>query len=133
MKKILRTVLFNIIAIYLASQLLEGVSYSEDIKILVLAGIALTLANYIVKPVIKIVTLPINFITLGFFSWVIDVFILYLVILFVPEFSVAGFAFEGFSYNGFSAPAMVFSQFWALVVSSLVIAILVNIFKYICD
>ena len=125
--------LFNSIAIYLASQLLEGVSYSEDIKILVLAGIALTLANYIVKPVIKIVTLPINFITLGFFSWVIDVFILYLVILFVPEFSVAGFAFEGFSYNGFSAPAMVFSQFWALVVSSLVIAILVNIFKYICD
>jgi len=133
MKKILRVALFNSIAIYLASQLLEGVSYSEDIKILVLAGIALTLANYIVKPVIKIVTLPINFITLGFFSWVIDVFILYLVILFVPEFSVAGFAFEGFSYNGFSAPAMVFSQFWALVVSSLVIAILVNIFKYICD
>ncbi|OJI09145.1 hypothetical protein COT69_01225 [candidate division WWE3 bacterium CG09_land_8_20_14_0_10_39_24] len=133
MKKILRAALFNSIAIYLASQLLEGVSYSEDIKILVLAGIALTLANYIVKPVIKIVTLPINFITLGFFSWVIDVFILYLVILFVPEFSVAGFAFEGFSYNGFSAPAMVFSQFWALVVSSLVIAILVNIFKYICD
>lgn len=133
MKKILRAALFNSIAIYLASQLIEGVSYSEDIKILVLAGIALTLANYIVKPVIKIVTLPINFITLGFFSWVIDVFILYLVILFVPEFSVAGFAFEGFSYNGFSAPAMVFSQFWALVVSSLVIAILVNIFKYICD
>ncbi|OIP97703.1 hypothetical protein AUJ94_01740 [bacterium CG2_30_40_12] len=133
MKKILRVALFNSIAIYLASQLIEGVSYSEDIKILVLAGIALTLANYIVKPVIKIVTLPINFITLGFFSWVIDVFILYLVILFVPEFSVAGFAFEGFSYNGFSAPAMVFSQFWALVVSSLVIAILVNIFKYICD
>ena len=133
MKKILRAALFNSIAIYLASQLLEGVSYSEDIKILLLAGIALTLANYIVKPVIKIVTLPINFITLGFFSWVIDVFILYLVILFVPEFSVAGFAFEGFSYNGFSAPAMVFSQFWALVVSSLVIAILVNIFKYICD
>jgi len=133
MKKILRAALFNSIAIYLASQLLEGVSYSEDIKILVLAGIALTLANYIVKPVIKIVTLPINFITLGFFSWIIDVFILYLVILFVPEFSVAGFAFEGFSYNGFSAPAMVFSQFWALVVSSLVIAILVNIFKYICD
>jgi len=133
MKKILRTILFNIVGIYLASQILEGLSYNGIIKVLVLAGIALTLAGFIVKPIIKIITLPINFITLGIFSWLIDVFILYLVTVFVPKFTISSFAFSGFSYNGFSIPVMSFSLFWAFVLCSFVISILVGIFKYICD
>ncbi|MBU1016701.1 MAG: phage holin family protein [Patescibacteria group bacterium] len=133
MKKILRTILFNIVGIYLASQILEGLSYNGVIKVLVLAGIALTLAGFIVKPIIKIITLPINFITLGIFSWLIDVFILYLVTVFVPKFTISSFAFSGFSYNGFSIPFMSFSLFWAFVLCSFVISILVGIFKYICD
>jgi len=133
MKGILRIILFNIVGIYLAGQIIAGLSYAHDIKILVLAGIALTLAGYIVKPIIKLVTLPINFITLGLFSWLVDVFILYLVTIFVPNFTISTFVFNGFHYNGFSIPYMDFSQLWAFIVCSLVISLFVSFFKYICD
>ncbi|MFH1566311.1 MAG: phage holin family protein [bacterium] len=133
MKRILRTVLFNVTGIHLASQVLSGLSYSNNIKILALAGLVLTLASYIVKPILKIVTLPINFITFGIFSWLIDVFILFLTAKFVSDFTISAFIFNGFSYNGFVMPVIALSVFWAFVVSSFVITMLVNIFKYICD
>jgi putative membrane protein len=55
--------------------------------------VALTMGflNSFVKPILKIISFPITFLTLGLFSLVITVGMVYLVELYIPGFKVTGF------------------------------------------
>lgn len=56
-----------------------------------LVALAMGFLNSFVKPVLKIISFPITFMTLGLFSLVITVGMVYLVELYVPGFQVSGF------------------------------------------
>ncbi len=133
MKKVLRLVLFYSIAIYSISRFSTGLSYGDNIKTLFLASAALTAATFFVKPILKLITLPINFITLGLSSWLIDVLMLYAVTIIVPGFSINSFVLNEFYYNGFVIPGFYFNQISAVFAVSFLLAFFVNTFSFICD
>ncbi len=56
-----------------------------------LVALAMGFVNSFIKPVLKIISLPITFMTLGLFSLVISVGLVYLVAAYVPGFVVTGF------------------------------------------
>ncbi len=56
-----------------------------------LAGVSLGLVNGFVRPVLSVLSLPINFLTLGAFSLVVNGVCFWLASLFVPGFAVHGF------------------------------------------
>jgi putative membrane protein len=56
-----------------------------------LVALAMGFLNSFVKPILKIISLPITFMTLGLFSLVITVGMVYLVELYVTGFQVSGF------------------------------------------
>lgn len=74
----------------LISAKLVGVGYSGWTAILVFTFI-LTIINLIVKPIIKFLTWPINFLTLGLFHLVLNVLFLMLASNLTPGFSLTGF------------------------------------------
>ncbi len=55
------------------------------------AALALIIVSFFIKPVLIVLTLPINFITLGLFTFVINASLILLVSLIVPGFTVDGF------------------------------------------
>ncbi len=57
----------------------------------VVAAVLLGLLNFFIKPIIGLITLPLNVITLGLFGLVINGFLLWFVATFVNGFTVAGF------------------------------------------
>lgn len=118
MKRLIHSLVFNIFGLYLAVSLVPGVSYSGGFKTLFLAGFCLALFNLFIKPLINLLLLPINLLTLGMFRWVVNVIILYLLTLAVPQFSIQGFAFPGFTYQNFSLPPVEVNSFWNTVVTS---------------
>ncbi|MCD4670484.1 MAG: phage holin family protein [Actinomycetia bacterium] len=63
----------------------------DKLKIAFLAGLLLGLLNLLVKPVIKVLTLPINILTLGLFNIVINAGILWIVDLILDGLKVEGF------------------------------------------
>ena len=71
-------ILANSGAIYLASRLVPGFVFSGNILDLFIAGTILGLINALVRPVLKFISFPIIFLTLGLFSVVINIFLLYL-------------------------------------------------------
>ncbi len=89
--RFLLRVLTNSLAIYLAAYFIPGVTFSGDWKILLIAGLALSLINLFIKPILKLVSLPFIVITLGFFSIVINIFLVWLLTKLIPELSVSGF------------------------------------------
>lgn len=77
------------IAIGISAYLIPGVSVTVA-GALVLA-VVLGIINIFIKPVIKLLTLPITIITLGIFSLVINALFIMLAGVIVPGFIVSGF------------------------------------------
>ncbi len=133
MKRLLRTIILNIAVVFFAARVLPGLSYSNNFQVLILAAVALGLVNMIVRPIVKLVTLPINLLTLGIFSWVINVLMLYLVTRLIPGFEVSGFHFEGFVYQGLAIQPMEVGLLSSYILSSFVISLLTSILGWLFD
>ncbi len=82
--------LVRIVAIALAAYLIPGISVQGFIAAALLA-VVLAAINIFIKPVVVILTLPINILTLGLFSLVINAGLVMLAAYFVPGVTVAGF------------------------------------------
>ena len=86
----------NTLAVMLAAYLVPGVSVTNFWAALITA-LVMGLINAIVRPLVIILTLPVNIITLGLFTLVINALMFWLASAIVPGFYVAGFwpAFGG--------------------------------------
>ena len=88
MKSLLKKILINTLAIASVATFIPGLSYQNNINILLIAALALTLINIILRPIIKALLLPINIITLGLTGWLVNVVILFIATYIVPDFSI---------------------------------------------
>jgi len=124
MKLILKHFTIDTVSLYLASNIVSGIVFNRGIETLLLAGIGLSLASLVVKPVINIFMLPLNLITFGFFRWVSSAVAIYLVALVVPGFEILKFDFSGFQSIWFNIPAMSFEGVIAYIAFSFLISII---------
>lgn len=77
------------VAIGISAYLIPGVTVSP-LGAIILA-VVLGIINVFIKPVLFLLTLPINILTLGIFSLVINALLILLASAIVPGFSVSGF------------------------------------------
>lgn len=101
---------------------LPGVKITGGIPTYVLGGVVLSLMFLIIKPILNILTLPLNFITLGTFSFFINVIILYLLTVFVPSITVGPFIYSGLKFLGFIVPKIYVNTFFSYMAASLVLS-----------
>lgn len=131
MKGLLRSFFINLASLWIVGQVIPGVSFGEGYRGLLLAALVLGLVNLFVKPLINILLLPLNILTLGTFRWLVNVASLYLVTIFVPQFKISGFFYPGFLYQGFVIPSLTIGSFWALVLTSFVLSLLLAFFYWL--
>jgi len=81
----------NTVALFVATWLLSGLSYGNDWWALLLAGLVFTLANFFLKPLLTILSIPFIVVTLGIFYFLINVFMLYLTHWIVSQFTIESF------------------------------------------
>ncbi len=89
MKKIIH-VLLSAVAVFVSAKLLPGARVDSFATALVVA-VVLGLVNAVVRPILFILTLPINILTLGLFTFAIIGGCVELVARIVPGFHVASF------------------------------------------
>lgn len=87
---ILIYLLVNGLAVYVASYILPGVHVADFFTAITVAVI-LGIVNVIIKPILFLLTLPINILTLGLFTLVINGLMILLVSRLVPGFRVDSF------------------------------------------
>lgn len=133
MKHIIRVFLFNVFALWLASQLLPTITIPQGWQTVLLAGFTLSMLMLIVKPILKILFIPINILTFGLLSWVINVIVIYLLTVFVPEIQIRIWVFSGATWAGFVIPAIHFTYLTALITSSLLITIITDVLHYVSE
>ncbi|SRR6056297_237816 len=98
--------LLNTIAVLVTALILPGVTVSSFLVALAVA-LVLGFLNSFVKPVLVFLTLPINLLTLGLFTLVINAFIIQFTSVIVPGFMV--------------------SSFWWAILFSIILAVVVNL------
>ena len=82
--------LINAVAFYVTAYLVPGFTISGWQTLFVIS-IVWGLLTLLVKPIIILLTLPINILTLGLFTLVVNALLLIIMGKIVPGFSVAGF------------------------------------------
>jgi len=83
-------IIANAIAIKLAAIYIPGFFFTGDLISLAWVSFLLTLVNYFLKPVLKLLAGPLIFFTFGLFIIVINIVLLYVVDYFVLELAVNG-------------------------------------------
>jgi putative membrane protein len=81
----------NLLALVTAAVLIKGIRI-QSIEMGILAAGILGIVNAVIRPVVLILTLPINLLTLGLFTLVINAAMLKLVSMVVPGFVIESFA-----------------------------------------
>jgi putative membrane protein len=104
MKKLFWQILVSILAIFLAVKFVPGVTlnvlpeksvyfgikFTQDWQILILIGIVLGLINFFIKPILNLITLPLRILTLGLFSLVINMAIIFFLDIIFIELEISG-------------------------------------------
>ncbi|MBI2613331.1 MAG: phage holin family protein [Candidatus Levybacteria bacterium] len=131
MKSIVRRIVFYAVGLFLTGQILQGLQVSGGLQTYIVGGIVLSALFMIVKPVLSIVTLPLNIITLGLFSFLINAIILYLLTVFVVDISITAFEFQGFTLAGFVVPKFHVNNFFAFIFTSVVLSLIVGFLRWL--
>jgi len=94
MSFLLRTlsyILVNSISIWTADYFIDGFNFEGNWQDLLIAGLVLGFVNSLIRPIIKLIALPIIFLTLGFFTIVINIALLFLVAKILPTLQIETF------------------------------------------
>lgn len=111
--KFILQIIANALAIFVAVYFIKQITFTGNWLDYLFIGAILAVANLIIKPVLKVVSAPLIFITLGLFTIVINAIILFGVDWFVEELAIAGF----------------WGYFWCVIIISIVNAIIVGSVK----
>ena len=97
-------ILANSLAIWVANRLVPGFIFSGTYVDLFIAGAVLGVTNGLIGPILKLISFPIIFLTLGLFGLVINILLLYLAASFLPTLHIESLS----------------AALWGLIVISLV-------------
>jgi putative membrane protein len=81
----------TVFAFWVAVQLLSGMSFTGNLGNWVVVAIVFGLVNAVIRPIVKLLTLPINLVTLGLFTLVINALMLWLTSWLSGALTVDGF------------------------------------------
>lgn len=81
--------IFFAIALLITSRLVKDF-HLKDFKAAMIASLVIGFLNAIIKPILFILTLPINILTLGLFTFVLNAIILRIAALILPSFKIDG-------------------------------------------
>jgi putative membrane protein len=89
--RIIVRIAINAIALWAAASLLDGIELSSEWTSVLIVAVVFGLVNALIKPITKLVTFPINVLTLGLFTLVVNALMLQITDFFTSGFEVTGF------------------------------------------
>jgi putative membrane protein len=113
--KLILSIVANALAIFLAAKYIipQYMTFTGDVVDYLTVGLILALANIFIRPILKIVSAPLIFITMGLFLIVINIIILFAVDWFVEALNIIS----------------LWGYLWGSIIIAIVNAVIVKSFK----
>lgn len=91
MTELLARLVGNLAALWVASELLDEMTYGDSFWVLLAAAAVFTVVNWVVKPVVAILSIPLIIVTLGVAYFFVNVLMLLVTDWVVADFEAGGF------------------------------------------
>lgn len=131
MRKILKYTLLLTFSLISTSYIWGNLYFQNIPSTIIKIALVLAIFELILKPIIKVITIPINILTLGFFRIIINTLGLYLAVFLFEGFRVGNINSPATKILGFSIPQSDFHGFWAYLVTSFTISLILYFFNLI--
>lgn len=118
MREIVRKIAINSLSLFLVSLVFSGLKVKGGFQGFITGGAILSVLTLALDPIIKIITIPFNVLTLGFLSFLTTLVSLYLMSMFYSGVHLTAFTFEGLSFYGFEIKKIFMSGILLYVVIS---------------
>ena len=122
MKTILRSVGIFLLALYFIPQIVPGFTIDGGFPTLLIGAVILAAMFLVLKPILNIISFPINLLTLGLFSIITNTLILYLLTILVPDITVQPFTYPKAHFSGFITPVIPFDTFFSYTYSAFILS-----------
>jgi putative membrane protein len=122
MKTLFRRVFIYTFGLFLMQLVIPGLNITGGIWMMIFCGVILTLMFLIIKPILNLLTLPVNMMTLGLFSIFNSALILYLLTVFVSAITIQAFVYPRIDLLGVIIPTLTFNTFLAYIYSAFVLS-----------
>jgi putative membrane protein len=80
----------NAVALYLIAKFVPGFNHDVGIGTALIAALIFGIVNAVIGPILRLITLPITWLTFGLFAFVVNVILFWLTILIAPDFKATG-------------------------------------------
>lgn len=133
MRHYLKAIIIAAVSFYSAYLAVPTISFGRDSKnLLVIIG-AMLAVTLLLRPIFSLVLLPINFLTIGSVSLVLNSALIWGLTVYLPGFSVRAFDFKGANIDGFILPPYSFGELGTIILVAAIITFLQKVLQLIFD
>ncbi len=99
MKKFIRKFVFSLTAIYLTNLWNKGFIIENNLSIYLKTALLIVLIFYLIAPLAKIIILPLNILTMGLLSSLVNLFLFYFILINFSLVKIVSWKFNGLSFG----------------------------------
>jgi len=130
MKKLLKSFVAFAISLYFGALIIGNVTFAKGYQTLLWTALFLTIGNFLIKPIIKFLLLPINAITLGLFRFSSGLLTIWLLAFLIGDVQFSSFNFPQTIIFSQTIPSFQLTKIWSLLPFSVIILIISNILNW---
>lgn len=119
-RQIILSLLINVTAVALTASIIPGITYDYGLQGLITIAIVLGGVNILIKPILRLFSLPVEIATVGICTVAINTVLLLLVDHLLPELQIIGFAFPGLNLFSFIIPPFLMPA-WGTALSAAIL------------
>ena len=133
MRHYLKTLLISAAAFYLAFTLIPTISVGSDFRNFFLIIGGLWFIAQIINPVFSLILLPINLLTFGVVSLILNIAFVFALLNFLKGFDISAYNFPGASVEGIILPPIKFNEIATIILAAVIITFAQRILHLIFD
>lgn len=128
---LIRTLIASIIVLFAVAQVVPGISYQGDLRVLLQAALVFAVIQSLVVPILNLIALPLNLLSFGLVSVVINVGLFYAISYIVSGFTFSSFYFPGYLSGAVIVPAFTVPIYGTIVIGAIVTSIFLGLVQQI--
>ena len=130
MKKLLKSFVVFAISLYFGALIVDNVTFAKGYQTLLWTALFLTIGNFLIKPIIKFLLLPINAITLGLFRFASGLLTIWLLTFLIGDVQFSSFNSPQITILSQTIPSFKLTEIWSLLPFSVIILVISNILNW---
>ena len=133
MRHYLKSLIITSAALYLAYTLVPTINLGTDPKNVILVIGGLWIISQIINPIFSLILLPINLVTFGVISLILNIAFVFALLNFLPGFTISAYNFPGASISGVILRPTDFNQITATILAATIITLSQRILHIVFD